>query len=460
MNHPLNDAKLRERWNAIVEPASGYNQEAFRRFDERHGHRAVLNCAVPLARAKSLTDFAMPPTWDLDRCIQAGVGFGGPQGRMPPGLENWRYEPKIRPVPQLPHLKSLPLEHAKLESSPWFQSPSQALGLARRDFFDAVQARGPGQHRLCGLIADEFPLIAQPEDVEQLATVRSKRCFVMAATQSLIALDERLGSRRRQAVLLNFNSLVFMRTRELDVGDLATASLGERRPPKKAGSRKTSHVLLFFSNGWICPPGALGRLQPHQAFAVLADGTRTHTPVWFVPWFDEAARSTPPSPSAHYASEHVERLMTESRYHAVQSVDLVVAAARLDEHRRESALRQATDFFRSKACRIPLGLESLPACWLAGLPGILCGLRQPHWTHVPFMISRLGCEEGVLIIHFAQEEPPEENGLTPWDEIRVAVNARLYPNRWRRLKRRHRMLLWFARPDLRPLLGGGSMTVD
>jgi hypothetical protein len=35
-----------------------------------------------------------------------------------------------------------------------------------------------------------------------------------------------------------------------------------------------------------------------------------------------------------------------------------------------------------------------------------------------------------------------------WDKIRMTVNRNIYPNRWRRLKQRHRMLLQFARPDL------------
>jgi hypothetical protein len=53
-------SKMRERWDALVEPAWEINQKTFGEFRHRFGHqRNVLNCAVPLARAKTLTDFAL-----------------------------------------------------------------------------------------------------------------------------------------------------------------------------------------------------------------------------------------------------------------------------------------------------------------------------------------------------------------------------------------------------------------
>ena len=127
-NHPeLDDPQLNARWNAVCEPAWECNQAAFAEFERRHGHRRnVLNCAIPLARAKVLTDFAIPEDWNLDKSLIASVGFGA---KLPAGLENWSYTPKMQAVRQLPQLKALPREHSALMHSPWFQSPSQALGL-------------------------------------------------------------------------------------------------------------------------------------------------------------------------------------------------------------------------------------------------------------------------------------------------------------------------------------------
>jgi hypothetical protein len=130
MNLTLNDSRLRTRWDAITEPGWEVNQTTFRNFNRRHEHRReVLNCAIPMARAEQLTDFQLPANWDFDRCLQASIGLGGPQGRLPVGLENWSYTPHIRPVAQLPFLQPLPKEHANLKRSPWFQSPSQSHGM-------------------------------------------------------------------------------------------------------------------------------------------------------------------------------------------------------------------------------------------------------------------------------------------------------------------------------------------
>ena len=330
------------------------------------------------------------------------------------------------------------------------------LRLARREFLDAVQARGDGHHPLCGLIADEFPLIVRPEDSDQLATLRSKGCFVLAATQGLAALANKIGPRLQQAIMLNFSTMVFMRTREVEAGEFATLTLGQqeqRSVSKRTDTWEESMTALWdkIRSGqptWICVPGALGRLKPHQGFVAGSDGGRTERPVWFVPWFELTPQQAQPAANAVGAPQHVERLLSRSGVKPVLCSELVQAAARLDEHRRDKALAQAKDFFRSKACRIPAGLESLPACWLAGLPGILWASKKPHWTHIPYMISRLACEDGVLVMSFAQEQSPEDDRLTQWDKIRMTVNRNIYPSRWRRLKQRHRMLLQFARPDL------------
>jgi hypothetical protein len=100
---------LCKRWDAISEPGCSINEQLFHDFDRRNNRRrSVLNCAIPLSRAAKLTDFRMPDGWDLDRCIQSSVGFGGPGGGIPVGLETWSYSPQIRPVRQLSPLQPLP----------------------------------------------------------------------------------------------------------------------------------------------------------------------------------------------------------------------------------------------------------------------------------------------------------------------------------------------------------------
>jgi hypothetical protein len=44
----------------------------------------------------------------------------------------------------------------------------------------------------------------------------------------------------------------------------------------------------------VCAPGTLSRLQQHQAFAKLADGTCTESPVWLEPTFFDSAPATQP----------------------------------------------------------------------------------------------------------------------------------------------------------------------
>ena len=339
------------------------------------------------------------------------------------------------------------------------------LRLARQQLFDLVQLRQNGADGLCGVVADEFALMSHPDDADQLATLRSRNCFVLAATQSLSGLDRKLGERLRRTVVQNFNTIVFMRTREIEAGELATLSLGQQLPSTSPQRNDTwadsittlgSEMRAEKRPGWICGPGDLGKLQPHQGYVASADGTRTERPVWFVPWFELSGEKDSPGVSRWWAARYIEELMTRCGLKPLLPAELVRAAVKLDEHRRYQALDRANDFFRSKLCCIPQGLDLLPACWIAALPGILCAVRQPHWTHLP-LISRVGCDDGVLVLHFADEQAPEDEELTLWDELRVLINRTLYPSRWRPLHRRHRMLLLFARPDLRSALDACSI---
>jgi len=115
---------LSERWEAICEPASEVTARSFLDFSRRANRpRTVLNCAIPLARAKQLTNFQMPEGWDIHKCLMSS------QGKLEPGLENWNYQTALQPATQNKLMHRLPLEFAALKNSPWFDSPSQATGI-------------------------------------------------------------------------------------------------------------------------------------------------------------------------------------------------------------------------------------------------------------------------------------------------------------------------------------------
>ena len=95
LNHQdLEDPIMNSRWEAVAEPAWECNQAVFADFYRNHGHRRnVLNCAIPISRAKALTDFTMPEGWDLDKSLIASVGFGA---KLPTGLEAGATRPRSR----------------------------------------------------------------------------------------------------------------------------------------------------------------------------------------------------------------------------------------------------------------------------------------------------------------------------------------------------------------------------
>ncbi len=98
---------------------------------------------------------------------------------------------------------------------------------------------------------------------------------------------------------------------------------------------------------------------------------------------------------------------------------------------------------------IPRNLGTLPTPWLKGLPGILRSQRKEHWTLLPYMISELASGHGVLQIRFAQESSRRADGpITGFDQVRIAVNAALYPSLWRPLTRRHERLIRLRPPGI------------
>ena len=127
MNHQEidHDRKLQESWDSIALPGGEHTEGAFSKFLQVFGkQRNVLNCAIPLTRAKTFTDLQLPGGLDIKACIAASV-----TGNFPGALRDWKYQPIIRAEPQLPQMVPLAPEHASLIKVPWLQSPSQATGL-------------------------------------------------------------------------------------------------------------------------------------------------------------------------------------------------------------------------------------------------------------------------------------------------------------------------------------------
>jgi hypothetical protein len=331
----------------------------------------------------------------------------------------------------------------------------------KADFFRAVHERGDRQGRLAGIIADELPLLATVDDAEVLATVRSRRCFLASASQGISLLTEKLGTRVCKSMLGNFGTIIFLRNREEETDLFAAVHLGavERTvnlplvPPPEAGDLQLLPLprLKFRTSKLICPPGTLGRLAPHQGFVAMPDQHPHEFPLSFVPWF-EASAAPSAAPSIDPASvEHLRQLMRRQGYEPRTDPGALKAALELcsQETDRAQLLEETTTFFRGRATMIPRNLDTLPTPWLKGLPGILRSQRKDHWTLLPYMISEMASTDGVLQIRFAQEASRRADGpITGYDQVRIAVNAALYPSLWRPLTRRHEHLIRPRRPSL------------
>lgn len=115
---------------------------------------------------------------------------------------------------------------------------------------------------------------------------------------------------------------------------------------------------------------------------------------------------------------------------------------------RDRILSDTEAFFRTKATRVPTGLDDLPSCWLQDLPVLLWQSCKPHWEFVPYMITSLCLEDGVLCVAYAQELPTRETRLTQWDRLRMYLNMSLRPNLWITLTHQQEQEIWRRRPDL------------
>lgn len=91
------------------------------------------------------------------------------------------------------------------------QSASAICKLLKSDVYGSIQAR-QNPCRLAGIVMDEFPLVASDgENISgdgfNMQTIRSKRGFVIAATQGLVGLDLSIGEQARRRLMTNFNNV-------------------------------------------------------------------------------------------------------------------------------------------------------------------------------------------------------------------------------------------------------------
>ena len=111
-----------------------------------------------------------------------------------------------------------------------------AIGkMCKAQFYAGLQKRKQCDNsRLCGIIMDEFQLCATggddiASDAYNMQTIRSKRGFVVAATQGLIGLDIAVGESERELLMANFNNFFLFRSNEPEVAQMAENMRGKFR---------------------------------------------------------------------------------------------------------------------------------------------------------------------------------------------------------------------------------------
>lgn len=94
----------------------------------------------------------------------------------------------------------------------------------KSDVYGHIQAR-QNPSRLVGIVMDEFPLVAADgENISgdgfNMQTIRSKRGFVIAATQGLVGVDLAIGEQVRRRLVTNFNNVFVFKSNEREVLEL------------------------------------------------------------------------------------------------------------------------------------------------------------------------------------------------------------------------------------------------
>jgi hypothetical protein len=325
--------------------------------------------------------------------------------------------------------------------------------LVKIEFYGAAQKRRSlGSHHLAGLIMDEFHYAvtgggsARFSDVTNLSTLRSKGIFVIAATQGLVQLDLIIGLRCTEALLINFSSVIFMRSQE--IGHLyafAERLLGYKPakivPPhhlEATGDILVSLFPLMVPPEPVCPPGALAMLEPHQALVSLVSGLKTREPVWFAPLYlpdperVDAPSVDPDLVAIRIAEARLNRQASpgavEKTFYSLKLWEIFVNTA----PRQIRAIQTMTlgEFRASLASigRIPKGLETIPPAWRKACFKLASRLRPS------IRLCTLSARDGKLEASFASFV----SGATIEDIL--ALEARwkrsVYPSPLRRFHKR------------------------
>ena len=345
---------------------------------------------------------------------------------------------------------------------------SLVFRLVKRDFFRAIHARGaahPQRDRFCLLVVDEYYLAAEPEDVENLATCRSRGAGVLAATQGLSALDEKLGRRKRDALLANFGSMFFFSNRERATDEEAFLRLGYQDPDAPSsripgfGRITVVDPLDLPCKERICELGALSRLIAHEAFVSLSDGTRTPSPVCLEPTFHPIPEPANPAHEPDDLAREVERLksaLTGESATGLSSDGHLLVQMHQDGRRLwltpgiVSALWRLCEPMepREELVRIleAMGIsvgDKVPGCWLAGLGALL--RSQGRLVEVLLGVQ---AEQAALCLRLDERLDGEPERFR-WHQL---ANRWVYPNLWRPAKGIHLRMLWAEHPELRPQL--------
>ena len=103
-------------------------------------------------------------------------------------------------------------------------SASAICKLLKSDVYGSIQAR-KNPSRPAGIVMDEFPLVATDgENISgdgfNMQTIRSKRGFVIAATQGLVRVDLAIGESARRRLMTNFNNVFVFKSNEREVLEL------------------------------------------------------------------------------------------------------------------------------------------------------------------------------------------------------------------------------------------------